>query len=247
MIRRALPFLALLPLFLLALGSQAAEMSCLDCHPDKNKNVSVHPAVAMGCDSCHSGTHMGEKPAPKLTAAPPDLCFNCHDRDSFSKKVQHPPVAAGMCLDCHDPHASGFPKLLKQNVPDLCFTCHDQAQFTKKVQHPPAAGGMCLTCHTPHAGEIEKLLTTALPDLCLTCHEQQASGKHIMKDFGLNDTHPVKDRLDPSRPGRTLSCVSCHNPHSSERANLFQGPAAAGRRICGLCHRKISVVPTTRQ
>lgn len=190
------PSVLLLLLFAPTL-SASAEMQCSDCHPDKTEGAAVHAAVSMGCDSCHSGTHMGEQPAPKLIADPPDLCFNCHD----------------------------------------------QSAFARTVQHPPAAGGMCLTCHTPHAGPHPRLLTADVPSLCSTCHDPQASGRHVMAQFGPLDTHPLKDRPDPSRPGQALSCVSCHQPHSSERARLFQGSPAAGEKVCGHCHRKVVVVP----
>lgn len=243
MIYRA--YLAIAMFFLLFLPSpvRASEPSCIDCHPDKSENTSVHPAVAMGCDSCHAGTHSGEMPAPKLIADAPDLCFNCHDAGAFTKTVQHPPIAGGMCLSCHDPHASSVAKLLKQSIPDLCFTCHDQGPFSKSVQHAPAAGGMCTTCHAPHSGEIEKLLVTKLPDLCTTCHDQMTSGRHVMRGFGPNDRHPLQDRPDPSRPGTTISCVSCHHPHASDRARLFQGQQSAQPNVCDHCHRKIAVVP----
>jgi predicted CXXCH cytochrome family protein len=220
-----------------------AEPQCLDCHPDKKENKVVHPAVEMGCNSCHAGTHMGEKPAPKLNAAMPDLCFGCHDQGKFSAKVQHAPVAGGMCTSCHNPHASAQPKLLSAAVPDLCLTCHDAAMMKKKVVHPPVKDGQCTFCHAHHGSDHPAILTGPQADLCTSCHDKQSSGKHVMAGFDAVDTHPLKGRPDPSRPGRELTCVSCHDPHASERKRLFTGGGEGFGSICLKCHTKIKAGP----
>jgi predicted CXXCH cytochrome family protein len=177
--------------------SSSSEPTCGDCHPDKLENAVVHPAVLMGCDSCHVGTHMGEQPAPKLLSEAPGLCFNCHAPDGFQKQVQH----------------------------------------------YPAASGMCLFCHTPHAGAHDRLLTAEVNVLCTSCHKKQSDGGHVMQSVGLPDKHPLQHRPDPSRPGQELSCVSCHDPHASDRERLFRGTTATGPGICQLCHRKMAILP----
>ena len=127
--------------FLLPLSPSASEPQCLDCHPDKREEKVVHPAIDMGCSSCHVGNHQGEKPAPKLTTTVPDLCFTCHDKTAFDKKVLHAPVAGGMCGSCHNPHASDNPRMLIAAVPDLCFSSHDKNALGKKDAHVKAAAG----------------------------------------------------------------------------------------------------------
>jgi len=228
--------LAPLPLF-------AEEPACLDCHPDKKEGKTVHPAIDMGCSSCHVGNHQGEKPFPKLTMAVPDLCFTCHDKAAFEKKSVHTAVAGGMCTSCHNPHVSKNAKLLTALPPDLCFNCHDKSMFTKKTVHPPVMDGQCTYCHSPHASDYPSVLTQPLADLCATCHDQQTSGRHVMAAFSASDTHPVKGRPDPSRSGRELSCTSCHNPHASEQKKLFTNEGKSPGNLCLLCHKKIIVRP----
>ena len=237
----AIVFVSIIVLAPLVLS--AAEPPCLDCHPDKREGKVVHPAIEMGCSSCHVGNHQGEKPSPKLTAAVPDLCFTCHDKAAFEKKSVHTPVAGGMCTSCHNPHSSTNAKLLTALPPDLCFTCHDKSMFTKKTVHPPVRDGQCTYCHSPHASDHPSVLTQPLADLCAACHDRQTSGRHVMAAFSASDTHPVKGKPDPSRAGRELSCTSCHNPHASGQEKLFTNETKSPGNLCLLCHEKIMVKP----
>ncbi|MDH4162304.1 MAG: cytochrome c3 family protein [Nitrospirota bacterium] len=171
-------------------GTAAGQQEpCLDCHPDKQEGKVVHAAISMGCASCHSGTHSGEKPAPKLISAVPDLCFSCHDSAMVSGTVPHPPAKDGQCTFCHSPHSSDQPALLSQPAPALCGSCHDKqatgrhvmSRFGPNDSHPisgkpdPSRIGKtlsCASCHQPHGGNLKRLFPAAsangLP--CMTCH-----------------------------------------------------------------------------
>lgn len=227
--------LAPLPLF-------AEAMSCLDCHPDKREGTTVHAAIEMGCSSCHVGEHQGEKPAPKLSLDVPDLCYTCHDKTIFEKKKLHTPVAAGMCVSCHDPHATSRVKLLKAAVPELCFTCHDKKTMPRSEAHVSAAGGKCLTCHDPHGSDGAFILIQLMESHCQECHGE-ATPKHVMRRVSPGDSHPLKGRPDPLRPGNELACSSCHNPHTPDQERISvrdpKGPAA----LCLQCHKQIMVRP----
>ena len=189
---------------LFAAASEAATpaIDCLQCHGDLERGKSVHPALAMGCETCHSAIDASDVPHKKKNK---------------------------------------FPKGLSADQPDLCYNCHDKAMFTKKNVHPALALG-CTTCHNPHASNAASLLIDSVGKLCVTCHEKQAKGTHIMTGFALGDTHPLQGRADPAKPSRELSCISCHNPHSSARNKLFVNESATGNEsLCRMCHRKISV------
>jgi predicted CXXCH cytochrome family protein len=202
---------------------------CYGCH-DKTafSKKNLHAAVSMGCTGCHN-PH-SSKNARLLVSEPPGLCFNCHEKKKFEGKVTHSPVAAGMCTSCHTPHSGAEEKLLIADLPELCFNCHDKGAFSKKNVHPPVAGGMCLSCHGPHATEAPVLLSKGLNGLCLGCHKGQATGKHVLAGFG--GFHPLEGKSDPSSPDKKMTCVSCHNAHSSDVAKLFQSPG-----ICKRCHK----------
>jgi predicted CXXCH cytochrome family protein len=226
--------------FLLPLSPAASEPLCLDCHPDKREGKVVHPAIDMGCSSCHVGNHQGEKPAPKLTTTVPDLCFTCHDKTAFDKKVLHAPVAGGMCGSCHNPHASDNPRMLIAAVPDLCFSCHDKNALGKKDAHVKAAAGKCLTCHDPHGSDAAFVLNTLVESHCDSCHDD-VTPKHVLARISPNDSHPLNKRPDPLRKGRELSCSSCHNPHATDQLRISTKGLKSPAPLCARCHQKIRV------
>jgi len=88
---------------------------CLACHADKAEGKVVHPAVAMGCFSCHYVRGSGDTTrvvlkTPKSTV----LCITCHaDKKAGSAKHMHAPVTKD-CLRCHDAHVSENKALLKK-------------------------------------------------------------------------------------------------------------------------------------
>ena len=224
-------------------GRAGADESCLACHAVFKDLKVRHAALDMGCGSCHDKPHANKKAELSLTAEVPDLCYSCHDKALFAKKYQHTPVAAGMCLSCHNPHGSRVPKLLVSQIPDLCYSCHDRSAFSKKTVHAPVKDGQCTFCHAPHASDQPFNLTQPVFGLCTTCHDRQASGRHVTMAVSPLDEHPVRSRTDPARPSRELSCISCHTPHASGAKRLFVNDLASIESLCLHCHRKITVVP----
>jgi predicted CXXCH cytochrome family protein len=177
-------------------------------------------------------------------------CIDCHKK-VIAKRTIHSAIGqfARMeqgCSSCHtEPHAKKKGVLsLSSPVPDLCFMCHDKANFAKDQVHAPVAGGDCLTCHNPHASDVSPLLTQPVPFLCQNCHPDKTTGKHVLAGYGFVDNHPIHGRIDPSRKGRELGCVSCHRPHSSRKKNLLvNDDPASPASICMICHTKVTVRP----
>jgi len=136
----------------------------------------------------------------------PDLCFGCHaaalkdakghplpaTKRLFEDKdaQRHPPFALGMCVFCHQPHASANRRLLTQAYPadfyasyspkayGLCFGCHAEAAFNEPrtitdtgfrngnlnlhYRHVNREKGRtCTACHTPHGSRQKKLINQA--------------------------------------------------------------------------------------
>ena len=193
-----------------ATSGDAKDNLCSSCHRNGKRKLpqggSVHAAVEMGCDTCHT-THKTGDPSKRefsshLNKAPPQLCFDCHDiKDAaLAKAHQNQPIETSDCITCHDPHDSDSPKLLQ------------------KFAHAPFASGSCDTCHAaPKDGKV--VLTQAdAKTLCLSCHDEK--GKQI-------------ESAKVQHPGAAGDCTDCHNPHAG-KSPAFPKPDAVS--VCLGCH-----------
>lgn len=82
------------------------------------------------------------------------LCFQCHRALDPSLaanrgKWLHGPFQAGVCLACHAPHDSVYPKLLTAYpLEKLCGQCHSDFHAGKGASAYPSRP--CADCHSPH-------------------------------------------------------------------------------------------------
>jgi predicted CXXCH cytochrome family protein len=210
---------------------------CYGCHDRSQfRGKSIHPPVVIdACTACHNPHQSKFKVL--LIKDIPQLCYECHKESEFKGKSVHQPVGGGLCMSCHKPHASNFSAMLINEPPELCYRCHDNKLFTKKYVHVVAAiPNGCNLCHNPHANNNQNLLLRpTIFDLCTSCHSEQINGMHIlgMEHLGIGESvHPVKGMPDPSNPSKELTCISCHNPHSSEYNRLL-----VQRNLCTKCHK----------
>lgn len=184
---------------MLALSAIADDAQCSKCHAPLFQRKSVHGAVPMGCRTCHvemdaaSPHQVRGKVAKGLAGEPLALCNDCHEKRLYEGKVVHAPVAAGICLVCHDPHASDHAGLLRKPPATLCLDCHPEIAKTPHViagfsrsGHPlgeegrerpaqdplrPGKKFYCAACHEPHRSELPAL--NRFPkgmSSCRNCH-----------------------------------------------------------------------------
>jgi predicted CXXCH cytochrome family protein len=174
--------------------TSAEKIDCLECHKDISGGKVVHAAVQMGCEGCHTGVDASDIPhkfkgKKGLSAELPDLCFTCHEKGQFTKKDQHPPVSAGMCLSCHFVHSGPYVSLLTKQGNQLCSECHKDIEKKPHLRsgtlpqghalvgrHDPIREGKpfgCVSCHVPHSSDWGKLYryeATNPTGLCKNCH-----------------------------------------------------------------------------
>ncbi|HSB33825.1 MAG TPA: cytochrome c3 family protein [Nitrospirota bacterium] len=152
---------------------------CYGCHdPGMFSKKVVHPALGMGCTSCHD-PHSSPN-IKLLKSLPPSLCFTCHDNAGFTRKTVHPPVAAGECLTCHAPHASDEMALLPNKPVEVCLMCHGDvdhwphffSQTAAQRQDPTRPGKpfYCGSCHNPHSTTRPGLVKFNSEKFCVHCH-----------------------------------------------------------------------------
>jgi DmsE family decaheme c-type cytochrome len=191
-------------------------VQCLSCHKGGQRifwHDSIHESNNLACSDCHNPmTNFGSR---GLTARESinETCFQCHklQHAEFLKR-SHMPLPEGKitCVDCHNPHGSTTPPLLKaDSVNELCYTCHADKRGPFLFEHAPVREN-CLNCHSPHGSNFENLLTTPRPVLCQQCHSQEGHPAQLLTAGNL----PRGAMPDPRLI--STSCSTCHvNIHGS--------------------------------
>jgi predicted CXXCH cytochrome family protein len=210
----------------------AGGFSC-GCHTNKAEKKFVHLPVKDGeCPSCHKPSGKKHPKFKKEAFLLTDngkagLCGECHERKDTKKHV-HPPVAAGGCLDCHDPHQSDNKFQLKEDGAALCYLCHEKSALDRAFPHKPIAEGKCLSCHDPHQSDHKYMLKADGAALCMTCHKKS--------EFTGRSVHA---------PVAAGECAACHAPHGTKLHHLlkrsvpdemYQSFKKANFELCFGCH-----------
>lgn len=210
---------------------------CQPCHPDTGAAPYLHgPSAVAACFSCHETRYAPARFGQRLPQ--PSSCAGCHTdlmaRVLGGRKFVHGPVAAGECTACHDPHGGQTATLLRGTVSGLCLSCHDSRirRAWSVLLHEKVP---CTGCHDPHGGQTPKLTLAQGNDLCKRCHVEPAFNPLGHALFG----HPLGEVADPSRPGATFGCMSCHPPHGVNDVSRRRIESDEGeqRAFCLGCHR----------
>jgi DmsE family decaheme c-type cytochrome len=195
--------------------------ACLSCHgKDVNRTHwegGAHQTNDTTCASCHEVHTAHDKVRDKKTQ--PEVCFACHkEQRAQSNKISHHAIGEGkvVCSDCHNPHGSAGPKMLKKNtVTETCYTCHAEKRGPFLWEHQPVTED-CTNCHTPHGSNITPLLKSRPPFMCDECHDgphnsQAPAAANVAGiQSGLkNNTTPTK-LANPSSSYAGRSCMNCH-------------------------------------
>ncbi len=202
---------------------------CVVCHfeydyktfdkTQKQEGSRLHDPV-RDCAACHQPHELGA-PASYTGGDKNASCATCHTKTMQQKKssYQHPPFDGNFCTDCHDPHASKQPRLLRMPLVELCGTCHARtwAQRDLPEQHKPFADGLCTDCHSPHASSFPHNLRVPAEELCVSCH------------FPEGREGPFQHQ-----PYREGSCTQCHAPHAARAARLIKTESQLA--LCTTCH-----------
>lgn len=122
-----------------------------------------------------------------------------------------------------------------QTMQDVCARCHSDI-LAGPVKHGPAEMGYCTLCHDPHASKYPSWTRNQDWRLCTTCHAEKKKEVHLISGFVRGISHPTMRVQDPSRPGRWLSCVSCHSPHSARTRELLNFDVTSMFEMCKFCH-----------
>jgi predicted CXXCH cytochrome family protein len=222
------------------------DSSCFVCHENiVDKGSWQHSTtINQQCLVCHQQSgESGRIGFPNVNIQ--DICLACHTgkRIWLSQPFIHGPVTVGGCTICHNPHGENNRyQLFAQGALELCVACHGDKEnlVTETIEdrlpyvHGVISGeGGCVACHEPHATDQPFMLKKPINELCSGCHSEV-----ISKSKGHPvANHPVSAPRERLRPGRKLTCTSCHDPHGSiNQLMLVQSPL--GGRLCRECHAR---------
>ncbi|NOT02423.1 MAG: hypothetical protein HOP29_17600 [Phycisphaerales bacterium] len=111
---------------------------------------------------------------------------------------------------------------------DNCLTsgCHDGLSKTAFI-HAPVAQNQCGQCHRPADAEQHTFaLTSEEPALCHECHDADD-----LAEAGGGD---ASGQLVGHAPFTAGQCLTCHNPHGGDEAQLLRHGGKSG--LCMECH-----------
>lgn len=194
--------------------------ACMSCHQKDSKRHlwmgSTHEANDVACTNCHQVHAEHDKVRDKRTQ--PEVCFACHkEQRAQVNKQSHHPVLEGkvVCSDCHNPHGSAGPKLMKRDsVTETCYACHMEKRGPFVHNHRPVSDD-CTNCHMPHGTVADNLLKARPPMVCYQCHSGHGTPGIAGVAPGITTSPKANTNIEQAR-----GCVNCHTEiHGSNNPN----------------------------
>ena len=198
---------------------------CVMCHEEAKHNIDTakfgHEGAKGDCTACHS-PHGGNNPG-FIQPDPVAACLGCHSEtaDQLKKAHVHQPAGEQSCAICHEPHGGNNPKLLRTaSVNELCLECHGPDSDPKPVknEHLVAIFG----------GKVK------LPE------DYFKKVAILPLKYGIGhptEQHPVANVTNLQTKAVTqMSCLSCHQAHSSKQPGLLVKDQANNMDFCRTCH-----------
>jgi DmsE family decaheme c-type cytochrome len=194
--------------------------ACLTCHQKDSKRHlwagSPHETAGVACTSCHQVHVSHDRVRDKRTQ--PEVCFTCHkEQRAQVNKPSHHPILEGKvaCSDCHNPHGSAGPKLMKRDsVVETCYTCHMEKRGPFVHDHRPVSDD-CTNCHMPHGTVADNLLKARPPMVCYQCHSGHGTPGVAGVAPGITTSPKANTNIEQAR-----GCLNCHTEiHGSNNPN----------------------------
>jgi DmsE family decaheme c-type cytochrome len=190
--------------------------TCLGCHAGgarQHWTGSVHDRRGLSCTDCHNPMARLSAEGLMAKSSVDEVCSTCHRdvRAQFNRR-SHMPLPEGQlsCVDCHNPHGSVTPPLLKTaTANETCYGCHADKRGPFLFEHAPVREN-CLNCHTPHGSNHADLLVLPVPMLCQQCHTNFQHPNDLLTRQNL------RVGLVPDERAMARGCLNCHsNIHGS--------------------------------
>lgn len=207
-----------------------AKTLCVMCHDEKAKQIASakvqHPGATGDCTDCHS-PHASNYPGLPKTD-PVNICLGCHtdQAQQGTKKYLHRPAFHSGCGTCHEPHGGDADKLLRaKNLNDVNM--------------------LCLECHGPDTQPVrieEKHVVTIFDGKVQLLQDELRKTPILPIQYGLGHPtkgHPVANAYNTKTNTKAeLTCLTCHQPHSSAKPDLLVNDQEPNMAFCKTCHNE---------
>jgi len=202
---------------------EARNDACLTCHKGTARTHwtgSTHQVNQVACSDCHQVHAATDKVLYRKTQTP--VCFACHrEQRADSFKISTHPIKEGkvVCADCHNPHGSPGPSMVKKNtINETCHTCHAEKRGPFLFEHQPVVEN-CANCHTPHGSNLSPMLVSRAPWLCQSCHDGQHGSENPVGRNAAGNQGGFTG-ASPSNQATGRACLNCHSViHGSNSPN----------------------------
>lgn len=239
--------------------------TCLKCHDKSNGAKGVTKFVTMdgkfkhkpaekSCLECHDAHTSNYKSLMKKEVGL-EFCLDCHssikDRRDMRKwinnvRYKHGAVenSKGKCLECHDPHSSNHPSILKKDPVQVCLGCHDKSvkadedggmlmniaqhlkenpNWHKPIREPNGKDGGCNACHEPHGSDNFSILKKSFTkNFYANVENKDFFCFKCHKESKISEQYTTNDEITKFRDGD----VNLHQLHVNDRKG----------RACRACH-----------
>jgi predicted CXXCH cytochrome family protein len=214
------------------LTQDSAKALCVVCHAEKAKQIESakvqHPGAAGDCTDCHTPHASSQPGLPQTNGV--QICLGCHAdiAELGNKPVRHQPAFGQACAICHEPHGGEREKLLRAQGNALCLECHG----------PDAAPQVDESAH------VVKIFNgrVKLPEDYFKKNKVVVLPLKYGKGHPI-EGHPVSDVADPTDVTKVLnklSCLTCHQPHSSAHLDLLVNDQENNTAFCATCHKDLT-------
>jgi DmsE family decaheme c-type cytochrome len=200
--------------------------ACMTCHRrDSTRSHwegSTHQLRDVACTTCHQIHTQQDRVRNRVTQT--EVCFSCHkeQRAQVNRPSRHPiPEGKVVCSDCHNPHGSVGPKLVKRDsVNETCYTCHMEKRGPFVHNHEPVSED-CMNCHNPHGTVVENLLKARAPFLCHQCHTPHGANVPQLLGAQIAPNSAATTGKNAINITQGRGCLNCHTEvHGSNNPSV---------------------------
>ncbi len=208
--------------------------------PGFDKKFFHNETYEKKCDMCHDMS-VNEEEGVAFYDISESNCFDCH-QSLLYKKFAHAPTVNFVCLPCHNgktgiknqKYAGKSKFLWADPIGDTCFKCHKKNHkkwMDRKNLHDPVGAGKCNLCHNPHSSDVNKnFLREKVWKLCTSCHADKRSKRRYIAIFRSRQLGGAK--IDKRFFEGRFVCVTCHDPHASDRPYLLREGYDGIENVC---------------